>query len=110
MADADCCSTQVVKAIEKTILPYIDSLQEEPASEELEKFVRDYREKYWYPDDIDKFIGFARRVARWQREQMMKDAVDAFIYKGGIRLKEWPLPEKYGKHLAPIKLIIIKEE
>ena len=41
---------------------------------------------------------------------MMKDAVDAFIYKGGIRLKEWPLPEKYGKHLAPIKLIIIKEE
>ena len=36
MADADCCVTQVAKAINKTILPYIDSLQEEPVSEDME--------------------------------------------------------------------------
>lgn len=29
MADADCCNTQVAKAINKIILPYLDTLQEE---------------------------------------------------------------------------------
>ena len=45
-----------------------------------------------------------------QKEEIMKDTVDAFIYKGNIRLKEWPLPEKCGKHLDSVKVIIIKED
>lgn len=52
----------------------------------------------------------ALHFAIWQREQIMMDAVDAFIYKGGIRLKEWPLPEKCGEHLDSVKVIIIKED
>ena len=51
-----------------------------------------------------------KEIINWHLQQMMKDAVDAFIYKGNIRLKEWPLPEKYGKHLDPVKVIIIKED
>lgn len=51
-----------------------------------------------------------KEIINWHIQQMMKDAVDAFIYKGNIRLKEWPLPEKCGKHLDPIKVIIIKED
>ena len=51
-----------------------------------------------------------KEIINWHLQQMMKDAVDAFIYKGNIRLKEWPLPEKCGKHLDPIKVIIIKED
>lgn len=51
-----------------------------------------------------------KKIINWHLQQMMKDAVDAFIYKGNIRLKEWPLPEKCGKHLDPIKVIIIKED
>lgn len=43
-------------------------------------------------------------------QKMMKEAIDAFIYKGGIRLKEWPLPEKCGEHLDSVKVIIIKED
>ena len=52
----------------------------------------------------------ALHFAIWQKQQIMKDAVDAFIYKGGIRLKEWPLPEKCGEHLDSVKVIIIKED
>ena len=51
-----------------------------------------------------------KEIINWHIQQMMKDAVDAFIYKGNIRLKEWPLPEKCGKHLDPIKVIIVKED
>lgn len=51
-----------------------------------------------------------KEIINWHLQQMMKDAVDAFIYKGNIRLKEWPLPEKCGKHLDPVKVIIIKED
>ena len=51
-----------------------------------------------------------KEIINWHLQQMMKDAVDAFIYKGNIRLKEWPLPEKCGKHLDPIEVIIIKED
>ena len=49
MADADCCVTQVAKAINKTILPYIDSMQEEPVSEELEE-----ASKEWLRPQLDK--------------------------------------------------------
>ena len=67
--------------------------------------------RMWHSDEQTEWaLNIARHFAHWQKEQIMKDAVDAFIYKGGIRLKEWPLPEKCGKHLDPVKVIIIKED
>ena len=113
IADADGCITQVAKTIEKKILPYIDSLQEEPVIEDLQKTARKYEEnrKDWDARSENEVVRRAFVAgAKWQKQQIMKGAVDAFIYKGGIRLKEWPLPEKCGKHLDPVKVIIIKED
>ena len=45
IADADGVSTILAKAIEKKILPYIDSLQEEPVSEDLEKAANEWDAK-----------------------------------------------------------------
>ena len=56
IADADGVSTILAKAIEKKILPYIDSLQEEPVSEELEKTHN------WKPADGDDLPEIDREV------------------------------------------------
>ena len=45
-----------------------------------------------------------------QKEEIMEDTIDAFIDKGSIRLRHWPLDEKYGKHQDKIKIIVIREE
>lgn len=55
---------------------------QKPANDDLESFVRDYREKYWYPDDIDKFIGFAKQVANWQKQK--DESYTKSMYKVGI--------------------------
>lgn len=94
--------------------------QEEPVSEDLEEELDRYLPSV-FNKDMDggnpRFTTWfkalrktALHFAIWQKQQIMKDAVDAFIYKGGIRLKEWPLPEKCGKHLDPVKVIIIKKD
>ena len=84
--------------------------QEYSLNDDLAKVAYEYS---LYPVAPSKFVlaeqGF-KDGAYFRERQLMKNAVDAFIYKGGIRLKEWPLPEKYGKHLESIKLIIIKED
>lgn len=95
-------------------------LVEEPVSEDLEDELDRYLPSVFSKDmdgDNPRFTTWfkalrktALHFADWQMQQMMKDAVDAFIYKGNIRLKEWPLPEKCGEHLDSVKVIIIKED
>lgn len=92
-------------------------LIEGSASEELEVAFNRFLDevegvpRMWHSEEqMEWAMDIARHFATWQKQQIMKDAVDAFIYKGGIRLKEWPLPEKCGKHLNPVKVIIIKED
>ena len=95
-------------------------LPEESASDDLEEVAGNYamnelnvfgNQDGWTENGAvyDMIKATARHFANWQREQIMMDAIDAFIYKRNIRLKEWPLPEKCGKHLDPVKVIIIKE-
>lgn len=88
--------------------------QEESISEDLLDEIHNRWEDdphiKWPKCPYKDFKNIACHFANWQKQQIMKDAVDAFIYKGGIRLKEWPLPEKCGKHLNPVKVIIIKED
>lgn len=112
------CASPIV--IYDTLLAFIDSMQEEPVSEDLEDELDRYLPSVFSKDmdgDNPRFTTWfkalrktALHFADWQMQQMMKDAVDAFIYKGGIRLKEWPLPEKCGEHLDSVKVIIIKED
>lgn len=95
-------------------------LVEEPVSEDLEEELDRYLPSV-FSKDMDggnpRFTTWFKALRKtalhftiWQKQQIMKDAVDAFIYKGGIRLKEWPLPEKCGEHLDSVKVIIIKED
>lgn len=91
-----------------SLLSFIDSMQEEPVSDDLKKAHWNAAIKYDSKTPFGEYL--FRAGVNWKREQMMKDAVDAFIYKGSIRLKEWPLPEKYGKHLDPVKVIILNKK
>ena len=79
---------------------------EEPVSEDMEsEFLRALHNLREQPTLSDWF----RHFYNLGKQQIMKGAVDAFIYKGGIRLKEWPLTGKCGEHLDTVKVIIIKE-
>ena len=40
--------------------------------DKLETFVKGWRDKYSYPDDIDKFIGFAKSVIKWYQQNEQK--------------------------------------
>lgn len=57
--------------------------------DKLETFVKEWRDKYSYPDDIDKIIGFAESVIKWYQQSEQKPAWskdDEFVVKelGGI--------------------------
>ena len=58
----------------KNILDYIDSLQEEPVSEELEEAADSYIKTH------GEILGFGRQTfkagAKWQKEQMMVKTVE----------------------------------
>ena len=57
----------------KKILEYIDKVQEEPVSEELEEASRNYADNEEYGDDVYFAIKVAFKAgAQWQKEQMMK--------------------------------------
>ena len=75
IADADGVSTILAKAIEKKILPYIDSLQEEPVSEELEEAAFDYAEACKY-DGGEKLlcVEHFKAGAKWHKEHLWKPA------------------------------------
>ena len=108
--------------------------KEESVSEDLESFVRGYREKYWYPDDIDKFIGFAKQVANWQKkkddhaieiahmageeegknllkQQMLRDAITATCFGfQGAALFSFRLPSDNYLVGSERKIVLIKDE
>ena len=99
-----------IKLAYQSLLDFINSLPKEPVSKDLEEAAQQWYDSTKFKSDLSGTpIGAFKAGASWKKEEMMKDTVDAFIYKGNIRLKEWPLPEKYGKHLDSVKLIIIKK-
>ena len=110
----------------KQILDFIDSLQEEPVSEELEE-----ASKEWLRPQLDKsyvnygeakmmelthFDGYAMLDAiefgaKWQKEQMMKDAITAHCFGfQGAALFSFRLPA--GSYLvgSEVKVSVIKED
>ena len=74
MANADCCNTQIVKVINKIILPYIDSLPEEPVSKDLEEAAKKECRGLTDPQQtIDCYCQFIRG-AQWHKQKMIKSA------------------------------------
>lgn len=134
---------EVMKRVEgvllayNSILEFINSLPEEPASEDLsEEIERWIKEKRFIFTEIDEVTETAHHFAEWQkqkdqetielaedhamlagmekmREEMMKDAVDATILDVDAQTIEFGLwPEKLLniKEGNKVKLIIIKED
>ena len=112
----------VAAAVLKELLLFIDSLPEEPASEDLEEAA----EKYAYNEFPS--IGIPNTVielafkagAEWQKQQMMKDAVDgcvSLIVKSDTSSRNLFIstPQLYKelqkyKDGDKVKIIIVKEE
>lgn len=100
----------------------VKNWKEEPASEELEKEIVRY---IGYPQEIDEDVSTtmirkaARHFANWQREQMMKDAVEVEV-KDGTPDKPYQSPVLEIQKMMrmkgvcnigdKVKLIIIKED
>lgn len=104
-----------------TILDFIDSLPEEPASEDLKYAAYHYANNLHMKRQIQLFeekdiaTDFIAG-AEWQKKQMMKDAVDAFVntYENTddsnyVEFVTEQSPYKFKK-TEKCKLIIVKEE
>ena len=110
-----------------TLDAYIDSLQEEPVSEDLEKEIQDYynsRREYGgrynavIPVYRHQLADIASHFAQWQKQQLMAKAVDATVHidAGGYPYipqmelydydKDIPLAKEGDKY----KVILIKED
>ena len=93
----------------ENLLHFIDSLPEEPASEDLEE----YAKKLTKGAALDKhnLIWMCKKGAEWQKQQIMKNAVDATILDIDAQTIEFGLwPEKLLdiKEGDKIKIIILK--
>ena len=77
MANADGAITVVAKAINKEILPYIDSMQEEPISGDLEEAAKRYAlNNTPYEDCTDEMSDAFKVGANWQKEQFEKNRLE----------------------------------
>ena len=98
----------------KELLEYINSLQEEPVSDDLEKVFDKYSEELESDYSNDMFdrgdiFRASKFGAQWQKEQMMNNAISMDIYYE----TEWDDIHKFlRKNLdgEKVKLLIIKEE
>ena len=92
---------------------YIDSLQEEPVSEELEKAAKNYSNNL---DNIRGSMGEQTRNAfkagaKWQKEQMMAKAIDGEV--GYWNIRGLSINMDFPRSLEEddrVKLIIIKKD
>ena len=112
------------------ILSFIDSLQEEPVSEDLEEASRNYADDEEYGDDVYFGIKAAFKAgAQWQeekddeervltykhgfedcKEQMMTKAIDAQCFGfQGAALFSFRLPADNYLVGSEVKVIVIKE-
>lgn len=76
----------------RAILSFIDSMPEDPASEDLEKEIdRWSKEQYYNDSEKDVFTVVARHFANWQKQQTMKDLP---IWKKSKKLIEGALLDR----------------
>ena len=116
----------------RTVLFFIDSLQEEPVSEDLEEACNSYYDETWDEHGGKAMVvdgchdiwfpslatdDFFKAGAQWQKEQMMKDAIECNIgWYDGLLLdytqqQQDKALDKIGAKIGDkVKLLIIKEE
>lgn len=126
--DSSKLSWDFVATQNKSLLQFINSLQEQPISEDWEEeMIRWHKEHFGNKRDWGKTSGeyltrksqldLAHHFAEWQKQQMMKDAVDAIVHQGlySKYVKECDdeaLANVLKNHNSgdKVKIIIIKEE
>lgn len=96
------------------LLAFIDSLPEEKPSENLNDEIKKFIEEYGYERGEDKLLIaiVARHFAEWQKEQMMKDAVEGEVENscfGIVYLRKNLMNEGYSTG-DNVKIIIVKED
>ena len=108
----------------QNVLTYIDSLQEEPVSDNLEEAAKEYVTKEGYLAGLhyNSMVRSFKAGAKWQKEQMMKEAISGEVKEGlavgyfGWEDSGWIETdtfhiEKYAlKANDKVKLIIFKED
>lgn len=62
-----------------TMAEIVDYLRNEPVSEDLQEELNKWQIYNDYPTDYDGLIKLAHHFANWQKEQMMKGAIDGYI-------------------------------
>ena len=98
---------------------YIDSLQEEPVSKELEKASEKYaQEAYSHP--VDRNVGKADFIAgaKWQKAKLMANAIDVTVHIDAGNYPYIPQMELYdydkdvplAKEGDKYNIVLIKEE
>ena len=101
----------------RQILSFVNSLQAEPVSEDLEKEIDKYvntPENQGNPELKEELSECALHFANWQKEQMLKAAVEGTL-SSTITGSEQTVSAyagygEYGKDGDKVKLIIIKED
>lgn len=95
---------------------FIDTLEEEPDKDLDDEISRTYHDgSVADTSDLDhtSYENIARHFAEWQKEQMLKEAVEGKVYfqMGGIKRVKSDDFENPNIHLGDkVKLIIIKED
>lgn len=101
------------------MLQFINSLSEEPVNEDLEEELHSWIRENCDDNGFFNQLELARHFAEWQKQQMMKDAVDAQVFQAHDIDKAY---EGYvyivsnqfkGLNLLPpnkVKIIIVKED
>lgn len=102
----------------RDLLPLIDSLSEEKPSEDLKEEVkRYYSDNFTYISSdqptLSILTNVARHFAEWQKERMIKDAVEGEVIHdlgGFFRIKSEAIDRAKYKVGSWVKLIIVKKD
>lgn len=122
--DEDCYFYQGKRKACEGLLSFLDTLSEEP-DKSLEEEVKNYFQGYWPGTETveqcntdlhftpQAIIRLARHFAKWQKEQMLKDAVEGYVnyYEdgGGILMAEAQVGCPYHNG-DKVRIIIVKAE
>ena len=96
---------------------FTDKHVEEPVNENLEEELNRWQIYHDYPEEYLDLLNFARHFTEWQKQQMMKDAVEAEVFTDyninfgyGSLTANIDLDEQHLKEGDKVKIIILKTE
>lgn len=113
--DEDCYFYQGQRKACEGLLLFLDTLSEEPDNEDLNDEIKKFIEEYGYERGEDKLLIaiVARHFANWQKQQMLKDAVEGMVCATitGTNAISFlsPLPDELNAG-DKIRIVVLKAE